>query len=514
MSICRSEEDEQAVTVTDIGPCHALATECHHAHVILFCPESHFARSSSSCLRVFAFCPFATYARRPPPYPSTLRRATRQKRLLLMLLTILTSVAFLALRVTGRPVPEDIYAQDSENSGFAPISPRGVAQAAFQLLREGSFEAGHPSHSDNLQDSQKTFADHVDAAIVDAPTSGAIEKHVFPTDSSVSPEFIKETSASSDAGAIPEHALEPTEANQGGALPTPALLFVLTLSSVAAFLALACVSAVFYTIKIVRSRVYASRNFWEVLQRSSQHAQSSARRPLSADCMSEHVYDDKCAPLILIATEVEQSVLVSRPSPLIALDDDEPPLISFDEVVIRLPVNADSDSDSDSDYFSDAEDAEDFDHEKFHDALDSTPAIPPRDLPPIVAEDVPPPTALLQLPIPSRVHTLSPLPCEMRELASPAPVTRPSWSNRAADAPTLGLISQPRASASVRPSLPKAPALVHPRRRAYRHAMPELDFALAMQLRPGLGLGADPAWMVRFLMTMFGWFAVALTSSR
>jgi hypothetical protein len=38
-----------------------------------------------------------------------------------------------------------------------------------------------------------------------------------------------------------------------------------------------------------------------------------------------------------------------------------------------------------------------------------------------------------------------------------------------------------------------------------------LEIALAMQLRPGLGAGADPAWMVRFLMAMFGWFAVLVS---
>lgn len=37
-----------------------------------------------------------------------------------------------------------------------------------------------------------------------------------------------------------------------------------------------------------------------------------------------------------------------------------------------------------------------------------------------------------------------------------------------------------------------------------------LDIALAMQMRPGLGAGADPAWMVRFLMAVFGWMAVAV----
>ncbi|KAH7867976.1 uncharacterized protein C8R40DRAFT_886231 [Lentinula edodes] len=47
-----------------------------------------------------------------------------------------------------------------------------------------------------------------------------------------------------------------------------------------------------------------------------------------------------------------------------------------------------------------------------------------------------------------------------------------------------------------------------------RHpARSPIDIALAMQLRPGLGLGADPAWMVRFLMAMFGWFVVLISGS-
>ncbi|KAJ3568102.1 hypothetical protein NP233_g5931 [Leucocoprinus birnbaumii] len=38
-----------------------------------------------------------------------------------------------------------------------------------------------------------------------------------------------------------------------------------------------------------------------------------------------------------------------------------------------------------------------------------------------------------------------------------------------------------------------------------------LEVALAMQLRPGLGSSADPAWMVRFIMVMWGWvFGMAL----
>ncbi|KZT63162.1 hypothetical protein DAEQUDRAFT_641422, partial [Daedalea quercina L-15889] len=48
------------------------------------------------------------------------------------------------------------------------------------------------------------------------------------------------------------------------------------------------------------------------------------------------------------------------------------------------------------------------------------------------------------------------------------------------------------------------------RARAYRAPMPELDIAFALQLRPGLGLGAEGAWLVRFLMAMFGWLGVVV----
>jgi len=53
------------------------------------------------------------------------------------------------------------------------------------------------------------------------------------------------------------------------------------------------------------------------------------------------------------------------------------------------------------------------------------------------------------------------------------------------------------------------PAPFHPSVRAI--VRQPVEIALAMQLRPGLGAGADPAWMVRFLMAMFGWFAVLVS---
>lgn len=134
-------------------------------------------------------------------------------------------------------------------------------------------------------------------------------------------------------------------------------------------------------------------------------------------------------------------------------------------------------------------------------------------------------------------------PLQMREASPFAPVSKPAWSIRASDAHPLGLASSTTISARsspipfsrslppTRPSSPfvslripgqldpEPPALVSTTselspesadRRAYRAPVPELDIAFAMQLRPGFGLGADPAWLVRFLMAMFGWMTVLI----
>ncbi|KIY69936.1 hypothetical protein CYLTODRAFT_488531 [Cylindrobasidium torrendii FP15055 ss-10] len=149
---------------------------------------------------------------------------------------------------------------------------------------------------------------------------------------------------------------------------------------------------------------------------------------------------------------------------------------------------------------------------------------------------------------------------------------RPAWSVRAADAPPLGLSSSGSSNAmsaspseSTKPSTtplppsrvstpvetaspelpaspkPKSPEILlssalpgsfpedddppmaplvteqsvdksDPQARA-RPSRSPIDIALAMQLRPGLGLGADPAWMVRFLMSMFGWMALMISGT-
>lgn len=127
-------------------------------------------------------------------------------------------------------------------------------------------------------------------------------------------------------------------------------------------------------------------------------------------------------------------------------------------------------------------------------------------------------------------RTLRRIPSNLSVRDSPSsPLTKPAWSLRASDAPALGLSSSPssplvqmRAVSPEPASIPGAFVLdeqsaLSPERstprRAYRAPMPELDIAFAMQLRPGLGLGSDPAWLVRFLMAMFGWMTVLIGST-
>lgn len=88
----------------------------------------------------------------------------------------------------------------------------------------------------------------------------------------------------------------------------------------------------------------------------------------------------------------------------------------------------------------------------------------------------------------------------------------PSWSIRASESQSLSI-----PGAYVADPLPLPFSEVNteagPVRRPYSDPNPEIDIALAMQLRPGLGEGADAAWLVRFLMGIFGWVTVMVSGN-
>lgn len=89
----------------------------------------------------------------------------------------------------------------------------------------------------------------------------------------------------------------------------------------------------------------------------------------------------------------------------------------------------------------------------------------------------------------------------------------PSWSIRASESQPL---SVPGAYIFDPLPLPFSESTTETgevTRRPYSERNPEIDIALAMQLRPGLGEGADAAWLVRFLMGIFGWMTVVVSGN-
>ena len=75
----------------------------------------------------------------------------------------------------------------------------------------------------------------------------------------------------------------------------------------------------------------------------------------------------------------------------------------------------------------------------------------------------------------------------------------------------VSAVSSATPSTTIAARLARTPDAMVPRPSARAIVRSPVDIALAMQLRPGLGAGADPAWMVRFLMAMFGWLAVVVS---
>ena len=100
---------------------------------------------------------------------------------------------------------------------------------------------------------------------------------------------------------------------------------------------------------------------------------------------------------------------------------------------------------------------------------------------------------------------------QMRERASTT--LSPSWSIRASESQPLSIPGAYVFDSFPLPFSEVATDNGEVTRRPYSDRNPEIDIALAMQLRPGLGEGADAAWLVRFLMGIFGWVTVMVSGN-
>jgi hypothetical protein len=300
-------------------------------------------------------------------------------------------------------------------------------------------------------------------------------------------------------------------------------LVVILLSCVVALVAFLGISLALYIVAVLRSRAVESQNAWEMVPRVENQTieQNGCDDDLSGE-PSHVLSDSKPQHLGVLESLLFDADTSSSDSqhPLmydeLDKDIDTPDLITFDD-----PPAVDDNQ-------SDEEEPEDF-YDTYSDPL--TPVL---DLGPEITfsrpsedhSDPPVPSLVVAPQLSSTPIPRSPARRpQMRELNS-SPISRPAWSLRAAEDTSLCLPSPSASSRSLSPPSPVQPlplspsndtlsiAVPVPRRRGYRSAIPEFDIALAMQLRPGLGIGADPAWMVRFLMAMFGWFTVLLTGKK
>ncbi|TFK84657.1 hypothetical protein K466DRAFT_496149 [Polyporus arcularius HHB13444] len=320
--------------------------------------------------------------------------------------------------------------------------------------------------------------------------------------------------------AVSEDAASPDDPSQELPAVTFADLYssppviVIAVSCIAALFAVFCVAAGLYAYNHAANFMIKSGLAWDVLPRLEKR--------VGLD-MSRDDEDGGNVPL-----PEKRRICYDAPLPPVYIFDEK----SSEELNEKL-VDIDSDDDN-------------VDTEKFHDAperslLFQDPDLPPQyeprpDVPRIVVDEHADPDLLplpdlhsnqstpfatpLRTPMRSPLASPTPSPArrvpQMREVqSSPTLSRKPSWSLRAADAPQLGLggTPSPPRSDSPAPMLPGAlfsddaleVEMQEVRRPRQRTPRQPLDIAFALQLRPGLGLGADSAWLVRFLMAMFGW---------
>lgn len=337
-----------------------------------------------------------------------------------------------------------------------------------------------------------------------------------------------------------------------GAAPlvTPAspALVVLAVSALISLLVVACVSISLYTVSYFRKHVLRSNIAWDVVPRIEKGPEPTEGGTIqtggSGDTGGGESTSEKDPEKDLDLIDFDGPVSTNPRSHVELVQDLLPEYSEKTELVV---LEKDDDSDSELDEKSGFQDAP---------LLFTTDTLPtaPR-LSVVITSDTEhthPDPELLPLPAsPTRSprveplavpHSLKRLPSQTmmreRDAAGASPISKPAWSVRAAASPALGLPasaahtpSTPLPFTALPPRTPSPPTMpgalfseadadaqqremaevAHPgRSRAYRAPMPELDIAFALQLRPGLGLGAEGAWLVRFLMAMFGWLGVVV----
>ncbi|KZT01571.1 uncharacterized protein LAESUDRAFT_454068 [Laetiporus sulphureus 93-53] len=412
-----------------------------------------------------------------------------------MTLTILVSFSLLALVVTARPIvsndtPEVVDSFHDVQNAVQAIFESRTGESLACLSCDGDQDVHIHLTSSDEQDAylarlQET-PDAVKAVLPLSPDGDLSddERRIYHILGSQRTSLLDDLDGEQDR--LPElqkaEDLEPLtepDATEESLRPSsedamsPSLL-VLAISCIAALLAMLCIAVTWYLIRWYRSLLLQLG--WDVLPQLKKG--SSIRLPDDSDFSTEcKVVIDRETSLSAALNEKSSSVSDEKVQPV-----QETSLLFTGQDVPEQPFITHPDPE----------------------------LLPLPTLPSPFPSSSQPSRPVSPSPRPSPLRR----PLHMREVVSPSPISQPAWALRATDSPTLGLHSL-RPTAVSSPRIPGAlfdddeeQTAAH--RRAYRAPVPELDIAFALQLRPGLGVGADPAWLVRFLMAMFGWMTVLI----
>lgn len=251
-----------------------------------------------------------------------------------------------------------------------------------------------------------------------------------------------------------------------------AILFV-TVSCFLAVLGLCCVVTTLYLCEVYQKAISRSPAAWDMFLKMEKKAFIQHPAP--------NMLHDKL--------EGGDKAEVASPSLRKLLETPPHPLPSF---AIHYSEKTKSNDDNDTTDFVEDYDLKFSDTESAASSLYSTPLAAPIELPTVDSTS-------------------------SKEMLEVCTLTRPSWSVRATEAkhPTVVVDEQeiipfPGGFRSGVDGQTR-----HTEQMQYRRFVgtDAVDVALAMQLRPGLGLDADSAWLVRFVMALFGWCAVLMSGT-
>ncbi|KAI0267319.1 hypothetical protein BC834DRAFT_870861 [Gloeopeniophorella convolvens] len=376
--------------------------------------------------------------------------------------TLLVSFSLLALVVTARPiVPVSEHSRPAEvQNAIKAIFEERTKQSDVDLISFAQDEIDIHIVSDENQ--QAVLSELDDSAVkalvpLEGDESGALTKEVQKLrdmlGGSKNLNDIEGASPAQVSAELEMAEVETVQEVEASPLTSPPSLSPFERVQLLTGLSAKSILAIYtlFSVSLMLFTFYSIRGFLLSLDRRWEESQQQIPADVEAACVDEK--DEK---------------IQEKTSGLDIVILEEPP--KYSETPVGVLIDIDTDVSVTDDEFHDAVDG---------DSRTSTPR-----------------AALSELPLPVAKPWLVPLP----QSPTPSPLRQPLQLH---DDPPEGTSPRPAWAVVTSDDQPRADARAG-------NAATAVDLALAMQLRTGLGVTADAAWLMRFVMALFGWVAVLM----